>query len=77
MSKSKQDSTPGSSKSKQSQPKSGASIGRMGAQLGKEGRRVGMRSIRRLTLDPPRKLASGQITSQLPVGAISPKEWLK
>lgn len=76
MSKPKQDSTPGSSKAK-SQPKSGASIGRMGAQLGKEGRRVGMRSIRRLTLDPPRKLASGQITSQLPVGAISPKEWLK
>lgn len=76
MSKPKQDSTPGSSKSKSKQP-SGASIGKMGAQLGKEGRRVGMRSIRRLTLDPPRKLASGQITSQLPVGAISPKEWLK
>ena len=76
MSKPKQDSTPGSSKSK-SRPKSGASIGRMGAQLGKEGRRVGMRSIRRLTLDPPRKLASGPITSKLPTGAMSPKEWLK
>jgi hypothetical protein len=60
-----------------SQPTSGASIGKMGAQLGKEGRRVGMRSIRKLTLDPPRKLASGPITSQLPTGAISPKEWLK